>query len=75
MSPAKKVWELLEAAKEQQDKIQSSLDELDEIPNSLLVGWIGANLDLIEEVIKSLDEHDNRIELLTHPKQATAKKK
>jgi hypothetical protein len=60
----KKIFELLDAAKEEHEKIQTALDELDEIPHSLLVGWIGAELNLITEIIKKLEEIRDRQELI-----------
>lgn len=60
----KKVFELLNDAKEEHDKIQAALDETDEIPHSMLVGWIGAELDLLTEVIKRVEELEARLDLM-----------
>ncbi|MBU5557933.1 MAG: hypothetical protein QW751_02430 [Candidatus Aenigmatarchaeota archaeon] len=59
----KKVFQVLDDAKEEHAKLQAALDE-GEVSADLLAGWIGAELDLLTEIIKKVEELEERLDLM-----------
>lgn len=59
----KKVFQLLDDAKEEHAKLQTALDD-SEVSPDLLAGWIGAQMDLLAELIKKVEELEDRLDLM-----------
>jgi hypothetical protein len=59
----KKVFELLDDAKEEHGKLQIALDE-GEVTPDLLAGWIGAELTMLTELIKKVEELEERMNMM-----------
>jgi len=59
----KKTFELVDAAKEEHAKLQAALDD-SEVSPDLLAGWIGAELDLLEQLAKKVEEIEDRLDLM-----------
>jgi hypothetical protein len=59
----KKVFQVMEDAKEEHAKLQAALDE-GEVTPDLLAGWIGAEIDLLVELIKKVEELETRLDMM-----------
>ena len=59
-----KIFELIDEMKEQRKKIIDTWNEKTEIDNTLLVGWIEQNAELMIELAKKLDEVNTRLDEL-----------
>jgi len=67
----KRIFELIDEAKELHKKISDTWAEKEELSSSLIVGWIDHNTKLLTELAKKVEELQERLDTM----HAEAKKK
>lgn len=67
----KRIFELIDEAKDLHGKIAATWNEKEELSSSLIVGWIDHNTKLLTEVAKKCEELEERLDTM----HAEAKKK
>lgn len=60
----KRIFELIDEAKDLHQKIAQTWDEKRELSSSLIIGWIDHNTKLITELAKKIEELQERLDTM-----------
>ena len=59
----KKIWELLDEAKEAHEKMREAWDERGAVSESQMMGWIDQELHILTELARKVEELEERMTL------------